>query len=159
MKCAVAESMNLEGSIRYDCCVDAAMAVIEGRWKCTILCMLYRDGPMRYSELQRSIGEVSSRILSKQLKELESDGMIERTVGNEKKLCVIYELTEKGRSILPILADLAGWGARHQMMQIITTVSDDQNISDKESRMVSPNRRPRCFYRSLPFREWSFHGI
>ncbi len=106
--------------VRYNCCVDAAMSVIEGRWKCTILCMLANNGPLRFSELQRLIGEVSSRILSKQLKELEDDGMVSRTVGSDRKLKVVYSLTDKGESIIPLLAQLARWGALNQMVNVIS---------------------------------------
>lgn len=105
--------------VRYDCCLDAAMSVVEGRWKATILCILYRFGPHRFSELEKQIGEVSSRILSKQLKELESDGMIIREVHPDRKLKVVYSISTKGKSILPALAQLAEWGARYQMMQVI----------------------------------------
>ncbi|MDO5852485.1 MAG: helix-turn-helix domain-containing protein [Thermoplasmata archaeon] len=104
---------------RYNCCVDAAMSVIEGRWKGTILCMLFMNGPQRFSELEKRIGEVTSRILSKQLKELEADGMITRTVGSDRKLKVTYALTDKGTSILPVLKALGEWGAHHQMVQVI----------------------------------------
>lgn len=104
---------------RYNCCIDATMSVIEGRWKCTILCMLFRNGPMRYSELQRKISEVSSRILSKQLKELEKDGMIDRVVTTDRKLCVTYKLTDKGRTIIPLLISMAEWGARYQMVHVV----------------------------------------
>ena len=104
---------------RYNCCVDAAMSVIEGWWKSTILCMLARFGDLRFSELQRKIGDVTSRILSKQLKELEEDGMITRTVGPDRKIRVTYSLPEKGHSILPILHSLGVWGARNQMIHVI----------------------------------------
>ena len=105
--------------LRYNCCIDAAMSVIEGRWKCTILCMLCTNGPMRFSELERRIGEVTSRILSKQLRELEGDCMVRRTVESDGKLKVTYSLTDKGRSIIPILGALAQWGARNQAVQVI----------------------------------------
>ncbi|MBQ8643536.1 MAG: helix-turn-helix transcriptional regulator [Candidatus Methanomethylophilaceae archaeon] len=103
-------------NIRYDCAVDAAMSVIEGRWKVTILCLLTHNGPMRFSELQKVIGKISSRILTKQLKELEADHMITRNVDSEKGVKVCYELTSKGMSIIPILKDLAMWGLNNQFI-------------------------------------------
>ena len=109
---------------RYNCSIDAAMAVIEGRWKGTIICMLAMDGTLRFSELQRKIGEITPRILSKQLKELESDGMVERTVVPDRKVKVEYSLTDKGRSILPVLESLAIWGAMHQCIQVIVPGKD-----------------------------------
>lgn len=104
---------------RYNCALDAAMSVIEGRWKCTIICMLALDGSLRFSELQKRIGEITSRILSKQLKELESDGMVRRSVSCDGKLKVEYDLTDKGRSLLPILVELAKWGVDNQCLQVI----------------------------------------
>lgn len=121
---------------RYNCCLDAAMSVIEGRWKCTIICMLTKYGPMRFSELERKIGDVSSRILSKQLKELEADGMVIRTVYPDRKLKVSYSLSERGESILPILADLAEWGARNRMVQVI--VPDRSALPDLDGDGTGP---------------------
>lgn len=109
---------------RYNCPIDAAMSVIEGRWKGTIICMLAQDGTLRFSALQRKIGEITPRILSKQLKELESDGMVERTVVPDRKVKVEYSLTDKGRSILPVLESLAIWGAMHQCIQVIVPGKD-----------------------------------
>ncbi len=122
------EQIKANPNVRYDCCIDAAMSVIEGRWKCTILCLLFKEGPMRYVELQRRIGQISSRILSKQLKELEEDGMILRTVGTDRKLSVTYSLSSKGMSVLPALKALAEWGARYQMMQVIVPA---ESVPDK----------------------------
>lgn len=120
---------------RYNCCIDVTMSVIEGRWKCTILCMLFRNGPMRYSELQRKISDISSRILSKQLKELERDGMIDRVVTSDRKLCVTYELTGKGRTIIPLMTSMAEWGARYQMMRVVLPDGLAENTVSERSTM------------------------
>lgn len=111
--------------IRYNCAIDAAMSVIEGRWKGTILCMLCLNGPMRFSELQKSIGEVTSRILSKQLRELEADCMIDRHADASGKLKVVYSLTEKGESVLPVLKSIAEWGLRNQCIQVVVPAAED----------------------------------
>lgn len=111
--------------LRYNCAIDAAMSVIEGRWKGTILCMLYLNGPMRFSELEKSIGEVTSRILSKQLRELEADGMIDRVADASGKLKVVYSLTPKGTTILPVLKSLAEWGLRNQCIQVVVPVAEE----------------------------------
>ena len=66
---------------RYDCAIDAAMSVIEGRWKTVIICKLYRNGaPMRYNQLMAQIEGISPRIFTLQLKEMERDGIIVRNV-------------------------------------------------------------------------------
>ncbi len=112
---------------RYDCAVDVAMSVIEGRWKTTILCILAKEGGMRLSALQRRIGAVTPRILSKQLKELESDGMVRREATSEGGTTVTYYITDKGASIGPILAQLAAWGMENQMVSVI--------VPDEEERI------------------------
>lgn len=128
----ILKGMNQQ-TTRYNCSIDAAMSVIEGRWKGTIICMLARDGTLRFSELQRMIGDITSRILSKQLKELESDGMVIRKVVPDSRVRVEYTLTEKGRSIIPVLMSLAEWGAVHQCIHVITKDMVTLPVDDLDS--------------------------
>ena len=114
---------------RFNCAIDATMSVIEGRWKGTILCMLFKNGTMRFSELQKEIGEITSRILTKQLKELEEDGMIRREVDTSGKIKVEYSLTDRGHSILPVLYSMAEWGARNQFVQVIVPKVEEAESS------------------------------
>lgn len=114
---------------RVNCAIDATMSVIEGRWKGTILCMLFKNGKMRFSELQKDIGEITSRILTKQLKELEEDGMLRREVDTSGKIKVEYSLTERGMSIMPVLYSMAEWGARNQFVQVIVPKSEEAELS------------------------------
>ena len=110
---------------RVDCALDAAMEVIEGRWKTTIICMLGMNGPMRFSQLQSKIGTVSARMLSKQLKELEADRMILRNEVVKGGVRVEYSLTSKGESIIPALKQLACWSLDNQMINVI--VPEDES--------------------------------
>ncbi len=121
---------------KQDCPVDAAMAVIEGRWKTSILCLLARSEGMRFTDLQKSIGNVTARILTKQLRELEDDGMIYRD-SPEGKSTGIYRITEKGLSICPILLDLAKWGAEHQLIEVIVP-EDVESPSKKRKDSFDP---------------------
>ena len=114
---------------RVNCAIDATMSVIEGRWKGTILCMLFKNGKMRFSELQKDIGEITSRILTKQLKELEEDGMLRRDVDTRGKIKVEYSLTERGMSIMPVLYSMAEWRARNQFVQVIVPKSEEAESS------------------------------
>ena len=65
---------------------------------------------MRFSDILKTIGVVSTRMLSRQLKELESDGMIKKIPSVDSPKISVYCLTEKGNSIIPALAELAKWG-------------------------------------------------
>ncbi len=95
---------------RIDCALDAAMSVIEGRWKSTILCKLATKGTLRFNQLMKELESVSPKILTKQLREMEEDGLVIRTVRAEVPVCVEYSISERGRSLLPALSILAAWG-------------------------------------------------
>jgi DNA-binding HxlR family transcriptional regulator len=95
---------------RMDCAVDAAMSVIEGRWKTVILCKLFNQGPLRFSQMAKEIDGISPRILTKQLREMESDGIIIRRSYPEIPPRVEYSITPRGQSLGPVLLMLAQWG-------------------------------------------------
>jgi len=86
------------------------MAVIEGRWKATILCKLHMKGTLRFNQLMKELEVVSPRILTKQLREMEDDGLIIRTIKAEVPVCVEYSISERGKTLLPALKVLAVWG-------------------------------------------------
>lgn len=94
---------------RPACPVEATLELIGGKWKGMILFHLL-DGKMRFSELMRAIGSVTQRMLTKQLRELEANGLVERTVYAEVPPRVDYELTEVGATLEPILISLKQWG-------------------------------------------------
>ena len=104
---------------RYDCAIDAAMSVIEGRWKSVILCLLAYKGPMRFNQLLKSIDGISSRILTKQLKELEEDGVVVRKVTTDPVLKVEYSLSQKGESLIPVMKTIAEWGLKNMFPNIV----------------------------------------
>lgn len=87
--------------------------VIGGRWKPTILWSLL-NGKLRYSELKKTIPDVSERILVLQLRELEKDGLINRLVYAEVPPRVEYELTKDGASLKPMLQIISEWGDVHR---------------------------------------------
>ena len=95
---------------RSDCAIDVTMSVIEGRWKPVILCKLKQTGEMRFNQLLKNIDGISPRMLTKQLKELERDGLISRKAFHEIPPRVEYSLTKRGESLLPVLSAMAKWG-------------------------------------------------
>ncbi|HEY2052071.1 MAG TPA: helix-turn-helix domain-containing protein [Caulobacteraceae bacterium] len=86
-----------------------ALGVIEGRWKMMILAHLYGEDVMRFSDLQRAIPGVSQKMLIQQLRALETDGVISRTVYPEVPPKVEYRLTELGRGLGPVFLALLDW--------------------------------------------------
>lgn len=93
----------------YPCATSLTMKYIGGKWKAVILINLIEK--KRYSELRKSIPMVTERTLSLQLKELEEDGLIKRTVHTSKPpLKVEYEMISFGETLIPLLTAVAQWG-------------------------------------------------
>ncbi len=94
---------------QFPCSTSLTMKYIGGKWKAVILIHLIKK--KRYSELRKELPMVTERTLSLQLKELEADGLITRTVHTHKPpLKVDYELSEFGRTLIPLLKGIAEWG-------------------------------------------------
>jgi DNA-binding HxlR family transcriptional regulator len=96
----------------FHCPVEAALDVIGGKWKPLILWHLC-DGVKRFSELQRELPGVNAKMLTRQLRELEGDGVVRRTVYPEVPPRVEYAVTEFGRTLLPIMEALCAWGTQY----------------------------------------------
>jgi len=94
------------------CPIDAMLTVIDGRWKGTILWRLL-DGPMRTSELRRSIPEMTERMLIRHLQELVRDGILVRHEERVVPPCVRYSISEYGWTLTPVLEVICGWGRKH----------------------------------------------
>ncbi|GAA6179998.1 MULTISPECIES: winged helix-turn-helix transcriptional regulator [unclassified Shimia] len=95
------------------CAVEAAIHLIDGKWKCVVLWHLLTEGTLRFNELRRRIPKVTQRMLTNQLRELEEDGVIHREVYPVVPPKVEYSLTDMGRELEPILRSLHEWGAAH----------------------------------------------
>lgn len=89
----------------------AALQLIEGRWKLLIIFHLFGHSVMRFSELERAISAASQKMLIQQLRELERDGIVSRTVYPQVPAKVEYSLTAWGLKICPTLDSLLEWGA------------------------------------------------
>lgn len=93
----------------YNCPVEATLALIGGKYKAIILWHLI-DTTLRYSELHRKMPNATDKMLAQQLKELEKDGLITRTVYPVVPPKTEYNLTELGKSFIPILNAMCDWG-------------------------------------------------
>ncbi|MEU0692083.1 winged helix-turn-helix transcriptional regulator [Streptomyces uncialis] len=91
------------------CAVEIAMEVLGGRWKLAILKQLLA-GTLRFSELKRGLPRITARMLTRQLREMEADGLVGRTVHREVPPRVDYALTGTGRSLESIAGQLDTWG-------------------------------------------------
>lgn len=89
------------------CPVEATAKILGARWTMQILHHLRQ--PKRFCELQTAVGEVNPRTLAQRLKLLEKEGVIRRTPISAKEHIALYELTEKGRGMLPIIDAIVAW--------------------------------------------------
>ena len=95
------------------CPIQTVFGILGGKWKHRILLELH-PGPMRYNQLAASIGTISYKVLTQQLRELEEDGLVCRKVYPEVPPRVEYTLTETGYSLRPILDSMVAWGTDYQ---------------------------------------------
>ncbi len=106
------------------CPVEVSVAVLGGAWKMTIVKLLL-DGPMRYGALGRAVGPVTARVLTRQLRELEVDGIVERTAYPEVPPRVEYSLTSHGLALEPFVVALNSWGKRYTAEVLLPRMGDD----------------------------------
>jgi DNA-binding HxlR family transcriptional regulator len=92
--------------------IDDAFRILEGRWKMKILFHLFDKGTLRFSELERHVAGVSQKMLIQQLRDLEQDGIVERTVYPVVPPKVDYRLTAIGQDLCPVLDAILEWAER-----------------------------------------------
>ncbi|HEX4286507.1 MAG TPA: helix-turn-helix domain-containing protein [Terracidiphilus sp.] len=98
------------------CPIDAMLSVVDGRWKGTILWRL-SQGPLRTSELLRSIPEITERMLIRHLQDLVRDGILVRREERRVPPCVRYSISEYGWTLVPVLETICTWGRSHLARQ------------------------------------------
>lgn len=98
------------------CPVETTLALIGDKWKVLILRDLM-PGKKRFGELKKSIGTVSQKVLTAQLRDMEANGLLTRTVYAEVPPRVEYSLTELGQSLKPILEAMQNWGEAYKTLQ------------------------------------------
>jgi DNA-binding HxlR family transcriptional regulator len=97
------------GARKYHCAVAVTMEMIGGKWKAVVLWYL-RKKTKRFAELRRHIPDITEKMLTKQLRELESDGIVKRKVYAQVPPRVEYSLSDYGRTLLPLIELIGEWG-------------------------------------------------
>lgn len=94
--------------------VQDSMDVLNGKWKISIISSICCYGKRRFSDILEDVNGISNRMLSKELKELEINQLIKRTVLDTRPITVQYELTEHGSTLQTIISNLTDWGIAHR---------------------------------------------
>jgi DNA-binding HxlR family transcriptional regulator len=93
--------------------VKDALYVLNGKWKLPLMVALI-NGPKRFKDIQRSLNDITPKMLSKELRELELNDFIERKVFNTVPVTITYELTPYSETVQPIIEALSNWGTQHR---------------------------------------------
>ena len=107
------KALNLEGRSQDMLALLDALDIFNGKWKIVIMCSL-NERKKRFKELQRDVGKFTGKMLSKELKELEINELVKRTVLDTKPVTVEYELTSYGGSLEKVITELVSWGLKHR---------------------------------------------
>jgi DNA-binding HxlR family transcriptional regulator len=94
--------------------VHDAMDVLNGKWKISIIAVLCYHNSRRFSDILADVSGISNKMLSKELKELEMNQLVKRTVLDTQPISVQYELTEYGQQLQTVIKNLSQWGTEHR---------------------------------------------
>ena len=106
----------VQGDKVYNTPVEVTLEVIGGKWKSLLVYHLLQ-GPLRFSEFKRLVPDITEKMLTQQLRELERDGVLSRTVFAEVPPRVEYRVTEHGTTLKPVLEAMCQWGRSHWQQQ------------------------------------------
>lgn len=102
---------------KYVLAIEDTLNVISGKWKMPIIASLLY-GKKRFKDLKGNIENITPRMLSKELKELEINAMLKRNVYNTTPIRIEYELTESGKNILSVMDAMVAWGISHRELTL-----------------------------------------
>ncbi len=94
--------------------ISDAMSILSGKWKFHILGTLIEGNKLGFMDLLREIDGIGSKMLSKELQDLEMNRLVNRTVKNTKPITVEYTITEYGKTLAPLIDTLANWGIEYR---------------------------------------------
>lgn len=92
------------------CPVSATASIIAKKWHPVIIHRLLQLGEMGFNDLKKEVDGISSKVLSESLEDLEEKDLVERNVVSEKPVRVKYSLTDRGKELEPVIAEMADWG-------------------------------------------------
>jgi DNA-binding HxlR family transcriptional regulator len=127
------EMKRKDGHGEAGCAVEVTLGLIDGKWKGVILFHL-QEGLLRFGELRRKMPGITQRMLTKQLRALEEDGLITRTVYPEVPPRVEYALSPTGQGIRPVIDALRAWGIAHKArLEAANAASQKPKIARKRA--------------------------
>lgn len=126
MKKTISTSDSEKCKVRINAIKDT-MEILSGKWKFHILGTLLLNDKMRFMDLLREVDGIGSKMLSKELQDMEMNRLVTRTVKNTKPITVEYEITEYGKTLEPIIEEIAKWGIAYRKSLFGTSYSAVEN--------------------------------
>ncbi len=105
-----------------NCCIRSVLSNVTGKWRMLLLLAL-EDGPMRFGAIKRCLGDITQRVLTENLKGLERDGYVTRTVKSGPPVAVSYELTSVGKDFIGVLKPMVYWS--HRQMDVVRSARSE----------------------------------
>lgn len=131
---------------RSGCPISFALDLFGDRWTLLVLRDLVLRGKQRYREFLASDEGIASNILSDRLRRLEDSGILSRKADPGDKRQIIYSVTEKGAGVVPVLLEMAAWGARNGSENSLPSRFADAFYADRESFFANPHERMRALF-------------
>lgn len=123
------EALEAGSSNRSACPISPVVDLVFSRWTTPILWQLQTHGRQRFSNLRELVGNITAKVLTQRLRQMERDGLVTRTLHAEVPPRVEYEITELGRSLAPVFAALTTWSQDN--LQQVGRARQDYDASDK----------------------------
>ncbi|GAB7021998.1 winged helix-turn-helix transcriptional regulator [Salidesulfovibrio brasiliensis] len=118
----------------YYCAMELTLQIIGGKWKPLIIHHLGQQGTLRFNELRRTMPTITQKMLTQQLRELETDGIVHREVYPQVPPKVEYSLTALGRTVTPVISRLCEWGSMYEAERLAEKQNEAaQHSADKKS--------------------------
>ena len=136
----------LEEDIR--CPLEYGLAIFGGKWKSRIICVLSANEKLRYSQIRKEMYNITDAVLSATLKDLMEDGIVDRKSYDEIPPRVEYSLTQKGKSVVPILQSICQWSDIFAMLEMRSSWirRKEKCLHTRKKRNLQKNRYSNCFY-------------
>ena len=117
-----------------DCKVETVLEILVGKWKPIVLFHLFSNGTMRFSELQKAIPDITKKMLTQQLRELEYHDIVHREIYHQIPPKVEYSITEYGKGMATVLQAMNDWGMAH-LNHLNELYGEDKSVESFESRL------------------------
>lgn len=115
-----------------NCEFTTVLEILGGKWKPTIMYHLFSNGTMRFSELQRAMPDITKKMLTAQLRELEYHDIVHREIYQQIPPKVEYSMTEHGQGLTPVLMAMNDWGKAH-LVHLSTLYGEEQPLKEAAS--------------------------